>query len=183
MTENEINTAKTEPESITAGSGNHNSNKGGLRCLSLGLVSRPHVPQCPTCLGHVLILTGACPCLWLHSAVWYFLHIIIPSKMILFPSNCLLFLHGLHCNFIISSIVKLVSVMRVGCTLLVQRQVHCFKFKKAHGVLIAHFGIKERQILLWFCRVVLIWHLSNLLLSLNPLPSPETFWLHLQNTS
>lgn len=52
MTESEINTAITEPESIP-GSGDHNSHEAGLWCFSLGLVSRPHV-------RHVRLVSASC---------------------------------------------------------------------------------------------------------------------------
>lgn len=86
MTESEINTVITEPESIP-GSGNHNSHEAGLWCFSLGSVSRPHV-------RHVRLVSASC-LFWLalvlvsgpHSAVWLFLPIIKSSKMLFFSST------------------------------------------------------------------------------------------------
>lgn len=58
LTENEINTAITDPESLP-GSGIHNSHEAGLWCSSLRTVSRPHVQHLQLiCL--FLISTRSC---------------------------------------------------------------------------------------------------------------------------
>lgn len=70
LTENEINTAITDPESIP-GSGNHNSHEAGPWCFSLCTVSRPHVQHVQLiCL--FLISTRSCSCVRHLFSRWTF---------------------------------------------------------------------------------------------------------------